>query len=300
MSDPKSVLELGWKELLGMDGQLLVRVREELGLSPREMAERLACHHSTLNRYENEKVRIPVSVVQSVQALLEAERARRGLALSTEPAATTTPSSQAAGPGWRIHLKQGPLPPGTELLELVPAGRPDAKLTRIFAAVEPPRGGPEGPEGSPESPSPSGAPSARGQTSRAARAAMVVGMAVASVVLVSCVVRAVSGPERAKHELEPTPVSEEAPVDADSGPEQDMGSKPPADVSIPLPTKAYSWQKSAPCDLAKAEFEKVQGCWVRMPMKPPCPHYTVEDEGTCLLPVPGKKGKRPSAVAPVK
>ena len=66
--------------------------------------------------------------------------------------------------------------------------------------------------------------------------------------------------------------------------------------SIPLPANAFSWQKGPPCE--DGEIEKVGGCWGKMDgMYPPCPEYTVESEGRCLIAIPAKP-KRPSTVTP--
>lgn len=69
--------------------------------------------------------------------------------------------------------------------------------------------------------------------------------------------------------------------------------------SIPLPEKAYSWQKASPCE--PGETEKVGGCWEKLDASrhPPCPDIAVESEGRCLVPIPAKP-KKPNTITPEK
>jgi hypothetical protein len=68
--------------------------------------------------------------------------------------------------------------------------------------------------------------------------------------------------------------------------------------SIKMPAKHYDWQKVAPCE--NGELEKVGGCWQELTKsRPPCPEYAVENEGTCLFPVPARP-KTPTTLTPEK
>jgi len=123
---PKSVLELELADLLQMDGKLLLAIREELGLTPREMAEKLQCHHSTLNRYENDKLEVSLQTVRLVAKVLEeARESQRPVMLALNrvnrapvpprpappPSVTPPPAAPlptASTPGWVSYVPAEP------------------------------------------------------------------------------------------------------------------------------------------------------------------------------------------------
>ena len=120
MAELKSAFELSVSELLELKGSLLAAIREELGFSPQEMAARLDCDRSTLNRYENDKIQsIPASLVLAVKKLLDEERVARGVRLSPEAGEGEPPVPHP--PTFPIALARGPLAPGTRIVETVPA-----------------------------------------------------------------------------------------------------------------------------------------------------------------------------------
>jgi len=132
MTQPKSVFELDPAELLHLNGELLAAIREELGLTPEEMAQRLQCHPSTLNRYENDKMKFPLHLAQRVLEVLDEERARRsGENRRFLPAlvvvAPPPPPPEVVGATIRV----GPLAPG------VPGGtQVPASFVKLEALVE--------------------------------------------------------------------------------------------------------------------------------------------------------------------
>lgn len=287
MTGEKSAFELSLEELLGMKGRLLTAIRKELGLEPKEMADRLHVHPSTLNRYENGRITIPVALISDVKALLDEERRARNIQLV--PANEQRPASAMTV---TVDLARGPLPAGTKLVELVAPNAPES-VTRMFAAVQ---GSEDGGARSGEGKSVVGVPSAAtvGPRKRSGSEGTVArwGLAMAAlsllfVVPTGCMLaRAGAG---AKIERADGHCSEELSQGKVPSLWQGNGEKPrnPSETQQKS-LKHYQGQKAAPCDASQGELEADKKCWWVLDPTRACPAGAVKDDGRCLVPVPAR------------
>ena len=296
MTEPKSVLDLDWTELIRMDGSLMVAVREELGLTPEEMAVKLHCHASTLNRYENERIKISVQVVQRVSELLDEARAARGLPLlqASRPAFADPQQSVVPSPptGREVVVS---LPPGYRgLMQMQPVHELPYEMPPVFVGIRdelpsPPRG-----QGGPVAAVPGGStPLAGAPAPSKPTSALALSQSprwsqrverwgrVACLIMLSNLTGGFP-PDQAL-------LAARSQVELVQGqtPLLWSGVAKGSDPTVGKQLAPFKGQKQAPCAPESGEFEADKRCWWQLNPNVPCPPgVPVKYEGRCLVPVP--------------